>query len=214
MSLRIVLNAEGAGETRGAFAMPPSPGSALSEEHLGPGHLLVRRLVEVARGVPANAVSFLAPPRSGRGIVVRGSMLLDRTMLRQLLQWPLVQHRPDVAIVLVDADGDPKRRALLESHVEGIKTPTIIAVAVQEFESWLITDQRALNAVVGASTARPSRVEELKRREAKELLSSHLAEHADAHAGRCTLARTIDLELLTRESESFARFVEDLRPRP
>jgi hypothetical protein len=211
MSLRIVLHAEGPGETRGAFSLPPAPGSVLSEDGLGPGHLLVRRVAEAARGVPAEAIAFLAPLRSSRGVVVRGSMLLERTTLRQLLTWPSADRRPDVAIVLVDADGDPAdRRALLQSHVVGITLPTVLAIAVQEFESWLISDQRALNAVAGAGTARPPHVEDMKPREAKTLLAG-LANHQDAHGARCGLARTLDLDVLCRESASFARFAADLR---
>jgi hypothetical protein len=93
----------------------------------------------------------------------------------------------------------------------GITLPTVLAIAVQEFESWLISDQPALNAAAGASTPRPPRVEDMKPREAKTLLAGLLANHEDAHGARCGLARTLDLEVLGRESASFARFVADLR---
>jgi hypothetical protein len=211
MSLRIVLNAEGPGETRGALSLGAAPGSPLSEDELGPGHLLVRRVVAMTRAVPEEAISFLAPLRSGRGQVVRGSGLLNRTTLRQLHQWPMPDRRPDLSIVLVDADGQADRRTVLASHLEGVTLPAVIAVAVQEFESWLISDQGALNATVGSSTERPPAVESLKPRVAKALLADLLAKHEEPHAARCTIARTTDLALLERESSSFARFVLDCR---
>jgi hypothetical protein len=51
----------------------------------------------------------------------------------------------------------------------------------------------------------------MRPREAKTLLAGLLANHEDAHGARCGLARTLDLEVLGRESASFARFVADLR---
>jgi hypothetical protein len=93
MSLRVVLYAEGGGETGGA-GPPPAPCTPLQEGDLGAGHILLRRCLEVAKKLPAAAVHFEAPLRTRRATVARGTALLDKQTLRQLFTWPLAETRP------------------------------------------------------------------------------------------------------------------------
>jgi hypothetical protein len=61
-TLRVVLYAEGAGETRGAVSLLPAPGEVLGEEWLGPGHLLIRRAIarSLESMLPRQAKQLLA----------------------------------------------------------------------------------------------------------------------------------------------------------
>jgi hypothetical protein len=170
VSLRVVLYAEGSGETLGELSsFQSAPGTPLAEEQLGAGHVLARRAIASARGIPEDAVLFEAPLRTARGLVAHGSDFLNRTTLRRLLTWPDLQRRPELAIVLVDADGEANRGARLERDIEGL-AHAVVGVAKQEFEAWLIADHAALNAVLGLALQESQSPEEMKPREAKQLL--------------------------------------------
>lgn len=193
MTVRVVVYAEGAGDRAGELPVPP-PMHALVDEHLGPVHFLVRRLVSDLHGMDEPAVQFEAPLRT-RAREVRGSDLLVRATLRQLLTWLQPGTRPHLAIVLVDADGDVTRHASLEAMIAGLPTRDIavIAVAVQELESWLVADAAA------SGVAHVDNVEGLEPRDAKAMLSSD-------RTVRASIAKRVDLERLRTRSPSFARF--------
>ncbi len=103
--MRVVLYAEGSGEAAGTTTLPPLPGAPLNEAEIGAGHVLLRRCLERERKIPAAAIQFLGPLRF-RGAVARGSTLRTKQALRQLLTWPSASRRPDLAVVLVDAENE------------------------------------------------------------------------------------------------------------
>lgn len=213
MSLRVVLYAEGGRETGGAFDVPPRAGSTLVPDlHFGPAHFLFKRLLAHARGLPEGAVQFEAPLRIGTR-VARGTELLDRSTLRRLLTWfDEAVRAPDLAIVLVDADGDSHRKNTLESHVEGLPVAKVIAVAVQEFETWLIADQNAVHAAMNATHSTLPDLESLPRREAKERLTQWCdASGRNDRDVRMTLAQTCALDSLERRCAAFATLIRELR---
>ena len=212
MSLRAVLYAEGGNETAGEPGLPPAPGAALLEDDLGSGHVLVRRCLELTRGVPAAAVRFEAPLRDRRGNVARGAALLQRETLRQLLSWPLPRMRPELVVVLVDCDEDPGRKARLEEIVAGIAVSTVIAVAVQEFEAWLVADHRAVCQALDATLSAPKEPERMARREAKGLLATWMGDRTavDQRGIRRTLAGLCDLDIVRRRCTAFDQFLRDL----
>src|SRR5581483_5556495 len=127
----------------------PPPTELLGEDHRGPAHELIRRCVARDAAVPLPAVLFQCPLRA-RGRHPKGSDLLDRRTLRQLLTWPAPHRRPDLAIVLVDQDGAPDRRMTLRQFTEGISLPVAGTLATKP--------------------PNPPAVEGLQRREAKSLL--------------------------------------------
>lgn len=130
-ALRTVLIGEGGGELGGESTLLPAPGEPLDEPHIGAGHLLVRRCISKLGGIPEGAVRLESPLRL-RARVPRGSDLLDRRNLRQLVTYASPGRRPDLAVVLVDADGDANaRKKLLQGHLEGLSLPTVVAVAAQ-----------------------------------------------------------------------------------
>jgi hypothetical protein len=214
--LRVVLYAEGAGEIAGAVSRRLAPCSPLSEDDLGPGHLLVRRTL-VSMG--AADVRFEAPLKvagSGALRAASGSDLLKRTTLRRLLSWPTPQSQPDLAVVLVDADGTSDRRKLRQNLVDLRTARVAIGIAVTEFESWLLADQSTLNDVMQPQVAfsRLADPETLRPGESKRLLadfcgrgttSSSPAELRRAVASHC------DLGVLASRSRSFADFRTELR---
>jgi hypothetical protein len=110
------------------------------EDELGPGHLLVRRSLAAARGRPEGEIYFEEPLRTWRGSVARGSHLHNGRILKKLLTWARPELQPDLAIVLVDCDGDRQRKPRLTAALQDRVTPHVIGVAVQEFEPWLIAD--------------------------------------------------------------------------
>jgi hypothetical protein len=148
-----------------------------------------------------------------RGKVARGTALYHRESLRQLLSWPLAEKRPELAIVLVDADGEPHRRQLLDECTRDLPVHRVIAVAVQEFEAWMVADQSAAAAVLGADLLSTGDPERMDRREAKDLLSCWIQTHkpeARDRDVRMTLARTCRLETLAKRCPAFAGLCKDL----
>lgn len=209
--VRVVLYAEGAGEVSFS-SLERSPGTSLLEEELGAAHLLIRRALEQGRGIPEAAVSFEEPLRLRRGgRIARGSDLLSSQRLRELLTWPA--HPPDLAVVLVDADGFLDRLQVLQRAVVDRSVPHAIGVAVQEFEAWLISDHGAVKKALGASPSGPAEIETLPPGRAKETLTRWTAEAGKSQQERdvrLTIARICDLTHVARRCAAFAAFMADL----
>ena len=106
MPIRVVVYAEGANELYGELVLPIAPRSTLTDEELGAAHALVRRTIESRAPAAAHGIQFEEPLRLVPSLRrPRGSDLLDRKSLRRLLTWG-PHSRPDLAVVLVDEDGD------------------------------------------------------------------------------------------------------------
>lgn len=210
MSLSVVLYAEGAGETSGTDSRLPPPGEPLADPHLGPAHRLARRAIAQARNVEPAEITFQSALRTRRGRLPRGSDVHDAATVRRLLAF--VRVVPGLAIVLVDADGDPaeRRRALGKIAVA---VPWVHAVAVQEFEGWLVSDAPTASRTLGKTLDTPREPDGLARGEAKALWASWTAalDPEERARARSALADQLDLPTLLVRSRSFARFVDDLR---
>jgi hypothetical protein len=149
-----------------------------------------------------------------RGQVVRGSQLQDPAILLRLLTWFPPQKPPELVVVLVDADGDTGRRTRMRKVAEGKvgSHVVVIAVAVEEFEAWLLADVKPWNAIGPAEHEelgnvegrRPGRTKELVVRRARE---SGLPEAEVRHR----VVSGLDLDVLSGASASFRQFVDDLR---
>ncbi|MDC0711961.1 DUF4276 family protein [Stigmatella sp. ncwal1] len=213
---RVVVYAEGAGELAGSKNFQRAPGAALTEEELGSAHLLVRRCLEKVRDLDASGIRFEEPLRTGRGKLARGSILHSPATLRPLLLWADPARQPDLAVVLVDADGDDARQGLLDSSLQGIPVESVVGVAIQEFETWLLADPNALEEVLRQPVTAPKPPEKLSKRQSKELLHQWCEQHArsrDAADLRRDLARQCDLDTLTRQCTAFAQFLHKLGTR-
>lgn len=210
LTLRVVLYAEGSRETGGEPWFAPTPGVPLTDDELGPAHLLMRRAIAARRGIPEPAVRFEGPLRTSRGTVARGTQLYDTTSLRRLLTWPAAERRPHLAIALVDADGDSHRRADLLRALEGIVVPHVVAVATQEFESWLIADHEAVRAVFGRGTGDLPDIESMRPREAKDVFTRLVGEGSDEMQARRTLASMSTLAIVAGKCRSFEFLLKDL----
>lgn len=219
MSVLVVVYGEG-GRDVGGERPPRSPRERLGDEDLGPAHVLARRAISRVRKIPEAAVLFEAGLRL-RGHVPRGAQLLERTNLRQLCTWPPLKHdgnpvarTPALAIVLVDEDGVTSRRAELQSHVDGLQTRVVIAVAVREFESWLVADGQAASQACGKSVSLDGEIERLERRAAKDRLQNWIADQnaLSDRAARRSIAELADLDVVAKRCPSFATFLKDLAP--
>lgn len=212
MSLRVVLMAEGGAETTGEMTLPPAPGTPLTEKLLGPAHILIRRCLVRVREVETSEIAFEQPNRTRGGRLARGSDLLHRTRLRQLLSWARPGTRPDVALVLVDADGRTDRRTLLGAHTEGLLSQPVVGVAIQEFEAWLVADiELVVKKLPGATV--PSSPEEASPGVVKGTLveaTSGLSREAQRNL-RCELAADCDLETVEKRCRAFKQLLRDLR---
>lgn len=146
-----------------------------------------------------------------------GSELLQPRVLKRLLQWPLADLRPDLAVVLVDRDGDTARERQLRETVAAARhaatPPTVIAVAVEEIEAWLLSDTAALASVLSDGSA-PSAPEKMSPGAAKTELEARINrqtnEVADRWALRVRLAHVLDLDRVARASRSFDGFRKEL----
>jgi hypothetical protein len=102
----------------------------------------------------------------------------------------------------------------LKSHVDGIALPpVVIAVAIQEFESWLLGDHPAVQSITATSFDQPKEPESMAPGEAKGLLSKWLtqAPNLGMEQARRELAQRCDLDRVCRRCPSFATLVKDLR---
>lgn len=167
-ALRVVLLAEGNGEVGpNAHRGPLSP---IAIEEWGPGHELFARAIALKSQIPREAVQYREPLRT-RGKVAKGSNLLHGRTLRQLLTY-LPVDRPDLAIVLVDADGELSRKRALEEILHDVPGTRLIVVAVHEFETWLVSDGAALARVLSADPLRapqhPEKLEPARRESAPQ----------------------------------------------
>jgi len=215
MCLRIVLYGEGGRDVSSPEYQPVAPGDPLPEGNLGPAHLLLRRCVvssDLARGV---AVRFDEPLRTMRGGRPKGAHLLDRNFLRELLTWANPRMQPDLAVVLVDRDGDDNRlrKNTMEAWVQEVPVPKIIAVAVQEFEAWLVADKNAVHGALGAATPELSPPEDLAAGEAKEALKQWIlgsARPTEERDIRADIARTCILDTVTKRCPAFEDFRKEI----
>lgn len=211
MSLRVVVYAEGSGES--ARGLPPAPGESLEEGALGAAHILVRRCLDMDAGIPVAAVRFDSPLRT-RGRMPRGSDFLHPPTLAQLLTWPRPDKQPGLAVVIVDADGDSRRKPMLDEAVSKVRVNRVVAVAVQEFEAWLIADEAAAAAVLGQRLSRSKAPEQMARREAKVLLKDWIEASRQTGAAAWELRRGIadraDLAVIAERCPAFAIFRQEL----
>ena len=122
-------------------------------------------------------------------------------------------RRPDLAIVLVDSDGENQRRSELNGHVEGLPVTRVIGVAHQAFEAWLAADYTTVGEVLEGTVDAPPAVEMIPAREVKELVRGwihELAPDADEKSARIEIARRCDLSILARNCHSFEVFCKEL----
>ncbi len=186
------------------------PLSTIPVEDWGPGHVLFARAIASRSAVPRAALRFTEPLRTGRGAIARGSALHGKT-LRILINYQPVD-RPDLIIVLVDADGDTSRKRFLEGLVSDMPGTKLIAVAVQEFEAWLLSDGKALAGVLATQPAQvPQHPENLAPSEAKALLHTMSSAAEDAALVRLSLAEQLDLEAVAKKCPSFAACLDELK---
>ena len=170
MNARLVLYAGGATETSGPLSLPPPPGDPLDETGLGSAHILIRRSLSTEAGFPSPQIRFESPLRV-RGRIARGSDLRDPTRLRRLLTWARPELKPDLAIVLVDRDGEASRKRRIESSLQDIMVPFVVGVAREEFESWLLADGRTVSRVFGITIPTVSPAEKMAPGDAKQTLA-------------------------------------------
>ncbi len=193
---RVVVYAEGAGELAGRdLSRQRAPGSPLTELELGAAHLLVRRCLERSRALDPQ------------------SILHSRATLRPLLFWADEELRPDLAIVLADADGKEERQAELDSALEALTVEAVAAVAIQEFEAWLLADPDAVKSVFRKPLSPPKPPERLGRCQAKELLQQWSEEHAGKQEPaelRRQLVQECNLDTVARVCPAFAQFLRRL----
>ncbi len=131
-----------------------------------------------------------------------------KTLLK-LLTWPRADARPDLAVVLVDEDGDTGRRGRLEAIVESLPVRVVVGVAVRELEAWLLADMAAVSSATQRSIKAPPNVETLEPGEAKRRLAD-ATDGVETFAQRMKIAQTADLELLSK-LRAFELFRKALR---
>jgi hypothetical protein len=212
VSQRIVLYAEGPGDSGGELRMLPAYGTALAEPHLGAAHYLVRRTVARILSCPPDAVTFTAPLRTPRGRHARGSDLLVPPILRRLVAFPPTPRRPDLAIVLLDEDGDRSRRELAKCMEAGT-VPSVLGIPAPEFESWLLCDHQCVCSQLSTASDPPPEPDSMPPGQAKaylrRLVATGPANVSWGEAAR-SIAQNLDLDLAMR-SRSFERFEKELR---
>lgn len=197
---RVCLIAEGKLKT--GLGVPAAPGRPVAIA--GAAHVLIGRALQSLGVVP----SFVSPLRDHKR-VLRGSSLHDPRRLARLLDGWLLRDRPALTVVLLDQDGDAHRRRRLRSSLAHVCAPWVLGVAKQEFEAWLIADQKSVQRCLGASISKgPDR---MKPGEAKEGLAELLNRAGKGpHEGRLALAETAELATIGKRSKSWSIFLKEL----
>lgn len=146
----------------------------------------------------------------GPGALLGGTRNLDVGSLAMLLRWANAEKRPDLAIVLVDEDGQRSRKDELDRVARDVPVVTVVAAAVREFEAWLIADADEVRTLLG-SVQSPSALELLPPREAKDLLIGWVTgKRQDERAIRVSLARSCRLDVVRERCPSFDLFLREL----
>lgn len=131
--------------------------------------------------------------------------------MREILTWIPSPNRlrPQLAVVLVDEDGVADRgRKLRDATSDPDLLPHVVAVAVREFESWLLADSAAVAAVAGQPLPSRQAVEDMEPGAAKVALTRVLGAERSRLARREIAARS-DLALLA-QLRSFGTFLHDM----
>ncbi|OFX18709.1 MAG: hypothetical protein A2V77_01155 [Anaeromyxobacter sp. RBG_16_69_14] len=117
-------------------------------------------------------------------------------------------------MVLVDADGDRSRKGTLDAGtamVPGARLGRVIGVAIEEFEAWLVADDRAVSEGLHATFPTPKAPETMAPQEAKLLLAEAIAlAGADPQVVRRTIAEKCGLDAISARCPSFADFRAEL----
>lgn len=139
-------------------------------------------------------------------------MLHAPRRLERLYAWPRPDVRPDLQVVFIDEDGDRARSETLRPFVGSPFVAGVLAVAVPEFEGWLIADPQTVSRASGHTFQQPPDVETMRRREPRRRLDDHQTEEPDErrHAVRLEIAKCLDLDHVAKACSSFGRFVRDL----
>jgi hypothetical protein len=228
---RVVVYCEGVGEgistpddLRGTTAAQGIPGRPIAQELWGTAHLLVARCLEREHQIPFDAIQFEYGLKTERGNDPRGSQLLDKQILRQILSWSEVEGalKPDLVVVFVDSDNEPwqKRLKYINHILREVKRDfPVVGVAHRSFEAWLIADQKILNHVLRYIPSRDfGSPEDLEHGVAKELLNRWIQESVitdrSERALRRELARHCDLDKVSGACASFKAFRKALREVP
>ncbi len=215
--LKVVLYAEGARETASYAGSPQAyqPGHTIIEDDLGAAHLLLRRCFAQCRRLPEAAIQFIAPQfvqiSGGRRRVPVVSDLTSPEQLRKVLVW-VGERRPDVIVVLVDSDAKNPTTCrqkiediVRELEARGSSRPTrLIAVAVKEFEAWLVADTNALISVLRDRIDACTDPEEMTEGEAKQhLIDLIKTRQREEREVRCSIANQCSLDILRRRCSHF-----------
>ena len=116
--------------------------------------------------------------------------------------------RPDLVVVMFDADGERDRKSRLDSALSDSVVPYVLAMSVQELEAWLIADPDALREA-GCQGALSSEPEQMPPREAKQWLANATT-RSGARDLRSTLAKLCNLDIVARRCPSFNTFRRDI----
>ncbi len=217
-ALHIVVYAEGAAERlagRSSARLPTAPGHPLQEDEHGPAHILVKRALAEVCERPPQSLTFDAPLR-WRGRQPKGSDLLNERTLKMLLRWPRPTLAPDLAVVLIDCDGEKDRKQRLEEVIAAPSRATqhVVAMSIQEFEAWLIADIQTVNDVLETTIDEPANPENMQPGDAKEAFlrwCNHEADNIDENDARCDIVRNLDFDTLSRRCSAFETFLSDIR---
>ena len=210
--MRIVLYSEGRKESNQSLFDLPSVGEPLPPDQLGPAHFLVRRILTKDGKHSDSAIRFDSPLRTSNRLP-RGGDFQNRGIVRQILSWFSAEREPDFSIVLVDSDGDTKRKAQLSSFVEGLSSRIVIGVAVMEFESWLIADWYCVGQVLQLPLQATPDPEAMAPRKAKETFAGWVSKSSTGKTeiqARIEVAKLCNLETLKKRCRSYEDFASEL----
>jgi hypothetical protein len=117
--------------------------------------------------------------------------------------------RPDIAVVLVDCDGENARKSRLDGYVATLPVACVVAVAVQEFEAWLLADTGTVAKATGTSRPFAGPPENLQPGAAKRELAEWLSP-IDVAEARRRIAAECDLTIVAKTCRSLSELMREL----
>lgn len=227
MNLRITVYAEGATERTGLdkdTRLQSRPAEILPEEQLGPVHILIKRVISSPHLKQEPKIDFLTMNRivEDRGKprphfrIPRGGDISNVKYIRQFLTNIMAKSNTHMVIIVFDADGNPGLKREIEDKIADIPTPHVIGMAIQEFEAWLIADQKTIVDRLKSNLNQSTDPEKMKRGEAKKLYNKWLNDSDDpedittSSEIRIHIARNCNLEILKKRCPSIEQFTRDI----
>ena len=211
--MNVTVACEGAGE--GLLEPVQEELGYIDPKVFGAAHQLVDRMIEEITG---GKVGPLFYQQVRTRISPRGGGLTKLETVERILMGPADgEVFIELCVFIIDMDNKEAERSEYKKRVLELDytSRAVLAIARQEFESWLISDESVVSDVSGSPFSNSKNSpEDMTRQQAKDALSAHLSNVTKSRKQANELLREImeraDLGVWRQKCPSFDVFYEEL----